>query len=114
MISLPAGDRAEETAGRGAMRGAQADNLDCLILVILAGVDLGYLPPHYAGRWVEAGDLREIRPDLYSRRNTFHLISLKTATLAPVSRALLEAFEAAFAASPVVDEAAAETAAEDR
>jgi DNA-binding transcriptional LysR family regulator len=102
MISLQtAGGAAVETPGRGSAPGAEADNLDCLILVILAGMDLGYLPPHYARHWVEAGELRALRPDLYSRRNTFHLISLKQAKLAPLTRALLETFEAAFTASPV-------------
>jgi DNA-binding transcriptional LysR family regulator len=105
MISLQTGEPGAEGAPRGPSRGAQADNLDCLILVILAGVDLGYLPPHYARRWVEAGELRAIRPDLYGRRNTFHLVSLKAAKLSPVSRALLETFETAFDAWPVDGEA---------
>jgi DNA-binding transcriptional LysR family regulator len=104
MISLDTGEAADEAPGRGPLQGARADNLDCLILVILAGVDLGYLPPHYARRWVESGDLRAIRPDLYSRSNTFHLIALKQARLAPLSRALLESVEAAFAAWPVEGE----------
>lgn len=85
--------------------GAQADNLDCLILVVLAGVDLGFLPPHYARRWAEAGELRLIRPDLYRRQSHFYLMSLKAANAAPVTRELHGALAQAFAAHPVTDEA---------
>jgi DNA-binding transcriptional LysR family regulator len=85
----------------GAIRGPQADNLDCLILVILAGVDMGFVPPHYARRWVEAGDLRVIRPDLYRRQSTFYLMSLKSPNPAPVTRELSQALAEAFGAHPV-------------
>lgn len=94
-----------DAATRGHARGAQADNLDCLILVVLAGVDLGFLPPHYARRWAEAGELRLIRPDLYRRRSSFYLISLKAANAAPVTRELSVALSEAFAAHPVTDPA---------
>jgi DNA-binding transcriptional LysR family regulator len=100
IISLPLGESAAHPVGQG-RRGAEANNLDCLILIILAGVDLGFLPPHYAQRWIEAGDLRAIRPDLYHRQSTFHLLSLKQARLAPISRALFDVLLQAFAAHPV-------------
>ena len=87
----------------GLTRGAQADNLDCLILVILAGVDLGFLPPHYARRWAEAGELRVIRPDLYRRQSAFYLMSLKSPNPPPVTRELSGALAEAFAAHPVED-----------
>ncbi|WP_374572014.1 LysR family transcriptional regulator [Phenylobacterium sp.] len=81
--------------------GAQADNLDCLILVILAGVDLGFVPPHYARRWVESGDLRALRPDLYLRQSTFYLMSLKSVKPAPSTRELVGALSEAFKVYPV-------------
>ncbi|MDR3511231.1 MAG: hypothetical protein P4L73_06335 [Caulobacteraceae bacterium] len=70
------------------MRDAQADNLDCLVLVILAGVDLagvdlGFLPPHYARRWVEVGEMRAIRPDPHPLRSHFYPMSPRQAMLAP-------------------------------
>lgn len=103
VISLTT-DRADSNpAMKGFRRGAEADNLDCLILVILAGVDLGFMPPHYAQRWVERGELRALRPDLYDLRNTFYLVALKSARLAPISRALTDTLRQAFTAHPVDD-----------
>jgi DNA-binding transcriptional LysR family regulator len=99
--SLPMDNPATNPSLGALRRGAKADNLDCLILVILAGVDLGFLPPHYARRWVEAGEVRAIRPDLYHVRHTFYLISLKPAKLAPISRELLKTLSQAFEAHPV-------------
>lgn len=105
IVSLPMRDPVANPFLGGLVRGAQADNLDCLILVILAGVDLGFLPPHYARRWVEAGELRAIRPDLYHLRSTFHLMSLRQAKLAPSSRELIDTLSHAFAVHPVQDQA---------
>lgn len=62
---------------------------------------MGFVPPHYARRWVEAGDLRVIRPDLYRRQSTFYLMSLKSPNPAPVTRELTQALTEAFAAHPV-------------
>ncbi|MBV9509809.1 MAG: LysR family transcriptional regulator [Caulobacteraceae bacterium] len=101
IVSLPMRDPAANPFLTGLMRGAQADNLDCLILVILAGVDLGFLPPHYARRWVEAGELKALRPDLYRLTNTFHLMSLRQAKQAPAARELIAALAQGFAEHPV-------------
>lgn len=100
IVSLPTHEIAANPALAKLVQGGQANNLDCLILVVLAGVDLGFLPPHYAQRWVETGELRAIRPDLYHSRSTFHLMSLKQARQAPVSRELLDTLAKAFAAHP--------------
>jgi DNA-binding transcriptional LysR family regulator len=105
IVSLPTRDPATSPFLGNLVRGAQADNLDCLILVVLAGVDLGFMPPHYARRWVEAGDLRALRPDLYRLTSTFHLVSLKRGKLAPARRALIETLALAFEDHPVCDEA---------
>ena len=100
IVSLPAREIADNPSLKNLIRGGEANNLDCLILVVLAGVDLGFMPPHYAQRWVEAGDLRPIRPDLYHTRNTFYLLSLRQARQAPVSRELLDTLARGFAAYP--------------
>jgi len=101
VISLQTRDRPGRPSSGPFLRGPEADNLDCLILIILAGVDLGFLPPHYARRWVEAGELRAIRPDAYGATSLFHLISLKHTRLSPGGRELLETLSRAFAAHPV-------------
>jgi len=105
IVSLPTREIAGNRALAKLVRGGEANNLDCLILVVLAGVDLGFLPPHYAQRWVDAGELRAIRPDLYHSRSTFHLVALKSARQAPVSRELLDTLAKAFAAHPADGEA---------
>lgn len=69
--------------------GVQASNLDCLILVILAGVDLGFLPPHYAQHWVERGEIRAIRPEVFRTRNQFHLTVSRQARRLPASKAIV-------------------------
>ncbi len=43
---------------------AQAANIEAMALLILSGQFIGFLPVHYANRWVTSGDLRAIRPDL--------------------------------------------------
>ena len=105
VISLQTREVGGHPAFSGFLRGPQADNLDCMILVILAGVDLGFLPPHYAKRWVDAGELRPILPDRYNAQSTFHLISLKQTRLAPSGRELAETLLQAFTAHPVDDRA---------
>ena len=75
---------------------AQAGSLDTRILLILSGLHLGFLPPHYAKTWVDRGQLREIRPDAFSSVNTFHLLMKKsarqTAAAQQMTKAILQAF----------------------
>lgn len=42
---------------------AQAANIEALALLILSGEFLGFLPTHYAERWVRTDAMRAIRPD---------------------------------------------------
>ena len=76
--------------------GAEASNLDCLVLAILAGVDLGFLPPHYARSWVESGQLRAIRADVFSTWNTFHLMTARGVTATLATQALVQVCLRAF------------------
>lgn len=57
----------------------QASNLDTRILLVLSGLYLGFLPPHYASKWLERGDLRELLPETFTSQNTFHLLLKKSA-----------------------------------
>ncbi len=43
---------------------AQASNIEAIALLILSGRFIGFLPTHYARRWVAAGAMRAIRPDV--------------------------------------------------
>ena len=44
----------------GAAIGAYASNMEAQARFILSGALLGYLPEHFAARWVEAGDIRPV------------------------------------------------------
>ncbi|WP_334174082.1 LysR family transcriptional regulator [Pseudoxanthobacter sp.] len=78
---------------------SRAGSLDTRILLILSGLHLGFLPPHYAARWVERGALRELAPQTFSSSNMFHLILKKsarqTAAAQALTKSLLRAFRAA-------------------
>lgn len=55
-------------------RMVRSSALDLTILVLLAGADIGFLPTHYARRWVERDELRALQPERLRRRRDFHLI----------------------------------------
>ncbi|MCP4328190.1 MAG: LysR family transcriptional regulator [Alphaproteobacteria bacterium] len=42
---------------------AQASNIEAIALLVLSGQFLGFLPAHYAERWVKSGAMRAVRPD---------------------------------------------------
>jgi DNA-binding transcriptional LysR family regulator len=42
---------------------ALAENMEAIAFLILSGKFIGYLPEHFARRWVEEGQLRAIRPE---------------------------------------------------
>lgn len=68
--------------------GVRTSNLDCIILAILAGTDVGFLPPHYARKWVEKGSIRPIKPEVFRTRNQFHLLEARQSRKLPAIRAL--------------------------
>lgn len=75
---------------------ASASNLDARVLLVLSGAFLGFLPPHYAGAWVARGELAAVRPDLFSTRNLFQLVTRRTAPPSAAARALRGDLLAAF------------------
>ncbi len=56
-------------------RMVRSNALDCGILVLLAGADIGFLPTHYARNWVERDQIRALQPELLHWRSDFHLIT---------------------------------------
>lgn len=57
---------------------AVVSDMEAEARLILTGRYLGYLPDHYAQRYVEAGSLRAIRSDIFSYRALFQLAYDKT------------------------------------
>lgn len=52
---------------------AWVSNIEAAALLILAGTHVGFLPNHYARRWLESGQMVAIRPDHYQRRSAIEL-----------------------------------------
>lgn len=52
---------------------AESEYMEGTAHFVLADTHVGYLPQHYARRWVDAGRLRPIRPEAYGYELTMHL-----------------------------------------
>lgn len=55
--------------------GALVYQIEPQLILILSGQYLGFLPDHYAQRWVETGRLRAISPQSITYRCTFDLVT---------------------------------------
>lgn len=55
---------------------AMTAHMESLLMLILSGRFLGYLPCHYAEDWVKRGKLRSLLPDVMSYVDTFYLAQL--------------------------------------
>ncbi len=79
--------------------GVRSGNLDTRVILVLSGVCLGFLPPHYAAPWVATGELRPVLPTVFRTENTFYAVIKKSARQGAAARELLrvvlDAFEKA-------------------
>ncbi len=53
--------------------GAMVSEMESEALLILSGAFLGYLPDHYAARWVDLGEMRALAPDRFGYTADFQL-----------------------------------------
>ncbi len=58
---------------------ARSSNLDARIMLILSGAYLGFLPTHYARRWVDNGQIRVLLESELSTENRFYLMTNRAA-----------------------------------
>lgn len=58
---------------------ARAHNIEGLAYLILSGKFLGFLSEVYARQWVEAGEMRAIRPSLFDYTSNYHAAFRKAA-----------------------------------
>jgi len=77
----------EPTAGRTYWRSSHRNNkifvntkatahgIEPQLILILSGSYIGFLPDHFAQRWVDAGSLRKVLPDHFRHAVNFHLIT---------------------------------------
>lgn len=56
-----------------ATAGAKVSNMEAQAMFILSGCYIGFLPVHYARRWVDTGRLVVLRPDLFSLASRFFI-----------------------------------------
>ena len=68
---------------------ATVDNIEAQAMLILSGAYIGFLPSHYASRWVESGDMRQIAPQRFHSDWPFSAITRKGAPQSAVLRAFL-------------------------
>lgn len=67
---------------------ARSTNLDARIMLILSGAYLGFLPTHYAKRWVENGQIRVLLESDFSTENRFYLMTNRAARTNTAAEAL--------------------------
>lgn len=70
---------------------AAAYHVEAIALLVLSGAYIGFLPEHYATHWVTNGEMRALRPDLYSTSTAFHALYRGGADLSPATELLLDA-----------------------
>jgi DNA-binding transcriptional LysR family regulator len=58
------------------------DNIEAQAILILSGAYIGFLPIHYAARWVARGDMHQICPDQFGSQWPFCAI-IRRAAVAP-------------------------------
>lgn len=69
---------------------ATVSNMEAEAYLIKSGAFLGYLPDHYARSFVEQGQVRILRPDLFSYKARFQIAAPDEWKKLPVSRAFIE------------------------
>ena len=79
---------------------ARAHNIEGLLHLILSGEFLAFLSTHYAERWVKAGTIRSIKPEMFAYTSTYELIrrkaSQETAAASVFMACALEAVDSQF------------------
>lgn len=79
----------------------KANSIDSRVLLVLSGLHLGFLPPHYAAPWVKSGQLREITVEGFSTINTFHAMIKKSARQTAAAQRMLQTILTEFRNSSV-------------
>lgn len=69
---------------------AKAFDMEAMLHFVLSGRFIGYMPMHYAERWVMRGELRPIRPDVFAHVSTFEFATRVDTTEPRLVDAFLE------------------------
>lgn len=77
---------------------AWVSNVEAAAMLILAGSHVGFLPEHYARRWLDTGELVSVVPAIYRRNSPIEAVIRRTRDeKRPAVAALLEDLHAAMA-----------------
>lgn len=71
-------------------RDAESNSQEALALLILSGCYTGFLPDHFARRYVQEGEMKAIRPDLYSYESEFSAVVRRYPEPSRLAEAFLE------------------------
>lgn len=81
---------------------AQVDSVEAAAFLILAGHHLGFLPDHYARRWVEGGAMRILLEKSYTRRSEISLVHRRDrARVSASARLLIDELSGHASAAPM-------------
>lgn len=73
---------------------AIADHSEAQLMLILTGAYIGFMPKHYAQRWVESGDLKPLLADELALKAAIYFITRKGAMHPPAVKSFLHILEA--------------------
>lgn len=73
---------------------ATVTNLEAAAFLILAGTHIGFMPEHYAKRWLASGDMTALLPSEFQRESELAVITQATARRSPVLKHFLGALDA--------------------
>lgn len=74
---------------------ATITNLEAAAFLILAGTHIGFMPEHFAARWVHAGEMRALLPDELRRHSELVAVSQARRRHSPVVSRFLDHLNAA-------------------
>ena len=73
---------------------AATDNSEAQAMLIMTGAYIGFMPKHYAQRWVESGNLKQLLADDLALRSPIHFITRKGAAHPPAVKSFIRNLEA--------------------
>lgn len=68
---------------------ATVDNVEAQAILILSGAYVGFLPNHYAARWVETGDMRRISAERLGGQWPFCAITRRGVSMPSILKAFM-------------------------
>ena len=70
------------------------DHSEAQAILIMTGAYIGFMPKHYAQRWVESGDLRQLLADELTLKSPIHCITRKGAAQPPAVGSFIQSLQA--------------------